>query len=186
MQQRDSTAMPSPLKVLVMAALASLLTGCASYAVTDYDSRAGFDTYSSYDFAPRGDNDVQSLDAARIERALTQALEAEGFSETDTSPDILLRYRIEDEVSTESRGPRIGLGFGFGRSPFTFGVAHTPIETREIREGQLVVEMVDPELDQVVWEGRARRYLRETQDRDERTEVIEDVIEAMFEQYPPQ
>ncbi len=98
---------------------------------------------------------------------------------------MVVRYRIEDEVRTESRGPTLGLGFGFGRSPFTFGMAHTPVETREIREGQLVVEIVDPALEQVVWAGRARRYLRESQDREERTELIDQIIEAMFEQYPP-
>ena len=65
-------------------------------------------------------------------------------------------------------------------------MAHSPVQTREIREGQLVVEMVDPTIDQVVWEGRGRRYLSENQDREERTKLIDQVIEAMFEQYPPQ
>ena len=178
--------MATVFKTVTLAVLLTLVTGCARYAVTDYDSKAGFDRYNSYRFAERDDDAVQGLDAARIERALQQALTGEGFTQKDAEPDILVRYRIEDEVRTESRGPSVGLGFGFGRNPFTFGMAHSPVQTREIREGQLVVEMVDPTVEQVVWEGRARRYLNENQDREERTELIDQVIEAMFEQYPPQ
>lgn len=177
--------MATALKTVTLALVMALVSGCANYAVTDYDSSAGFDTYNTYRFAESDEKAVRGLDAARIERALKQALAGEGFKEMESSPDVRVRYRIEDEVRTESRGPTLGFGFGFGRSPFTFGTAHTPVETREIREGQLVVEMVDPSIDQVVWAGRARRYLRESQDRDERTELIDQVIEAMFEQYPP-
>lgn len=178
--------MTTVFRVVTLAVLLAMVTGCARYAVTDYDSNAGFDRYSSYRFAERDENAIQGLDAARIERALEQALTGEGFTRADVEPDVLVRYRIEDEVRTESRGPSLGLGFGFGRSPFTFGVAHSPVQTREIHEGQLVVEMVDPTIDQVVWEGRGRRYLSENQDREERTKLIDQVIEAMFEQYPPQ
>ncbi|MGM0450122.1 MAG: DUF4136 domain-containing protein [Pseudomonadota bacterium] len=178
--------METVLKTVALALLLALVSGCARYAVTDYDSGAGFDSYSTYRFADRGEDSVQGLDAARIERALKRALADEGFTQADAEPDVLMRYRIEDEVRTESRGPRLGLGFGFGRSPFTFGVAHSPVQTREIREGQLVVEMVDPTIEQIVWEGRGQRFLSESQDREERTELIEQIIEAMFEQYPPQ
>lgn len=177
--------MTTALKTATLLLLMALVSGCASTATTDYDSDAGFDSYSTYQFTKRDEKAVQGLDAARIERALEQALTREGFTGADSAPDVRVRYRIEDEVRTESRGPRLGLGFGFGSSPFTFGMAHTPVETREIREGQLVVEMVDPTMDQVVWAGRAQRYLRESMDREERTQLINQVIEAMFEQYPP-
>lgn len=177
--------MRTVLKTVTLALLLALVSGCARHAVTDYDSSAGFDGYSTYRFAEKDEDSAQGLDAARIERALKKALADEGFTQVDAAPDVLMRYRIEDEVRTESRGPRLGFGFGFGRSPFTFGVAHSPVQTREIREGQLVVEMVDPNLEQIVWEGRGQRFLSESQDREERTELIERIIEAMFEQYPP-
>ncbi|MEQ6885743.1 DUF4136 domain-containing protein [Salicola sp. Rm-C-2C1-2] len=179
--------MATLLKTATLALMLALVSGCARYAATDYDSSAGFDRYSTYQFAKRGGEDaVQGLDAARIERALEKALAGDGFTRADSDPDVLVRYRIEDEVRTESRGPSVGFGFGFGRSPFTFGMAHSPVQTREIREGQLVVEMVDPTIEQIVWEGRARRNLSESQDREDRTRLIDRVIEAMFEQYPPQ
>lgn len=178
--------MATLVKTATLALMLALVSGCARYAVTDYDSSAGFDRYSTYQFAKRDEDAVQGLDAARIERALEQALSDEGFARTKTDPDVMVRYRIEDEMRTESRGPRFGFGFGFGSSPFTFGMAHAPVQTREIREGQLVVEMVDPTIEQIVWEGRARRNLSESQDREDRTRLIDRVIEAMFEQYPPQ
>lgn len=174
--------MAKALKTVTLIVMLAVLSGCARYAITDYDSSAGFNRYSTYRFAERGDA-IQDLDAARIERTLKNALADKGLTRAEENPDLRVRYRIEDAIRTESRGPT--LGFGFGRGPFAFGMANTPVETRTIREGRLVVEMVDPAIDQVVWEGRARRYLSDSDSRKERTELIRRIIGAMFEQYPP-
>ncbi|XOZ32590.1 DUF4136 domain-containing protein [Halomonadaceae bacterium KBTZ08] len=173
------------LKTATLLLMLATVAGCARYAIIDYDSSAGFERYSTYRFAERDDDTVQDLDAARIERALKQALADEGLTRAEGDPDLRVRYRIEEAIRTESRGPTLGLGFGFGRGPFTFGMANTPMETRTIREGRLVVEMVDPAIDQVIWEGRARRYLSDSHNTKERTELIKRIIRAMFEQYPP-
>jgi len=61
--------MTTVFRVVTLAVLLAMATGCARYAVTDYDSNAGFDRYSSYRFAERDENAIQGLDAARIERA---------------------------------------------------------------------------------------------------------------------
>lgn len=164
------------------------LSGCARYATTDYDGNARFDTYERYRFAEREEGSVQSLDATRIERALERELSEEGFrqADSDETAALIVRYRIEQERRLESRGPNFGLGFGFGRSPFTFGVAHSPVESREITEGQLVVELVDPQAEQVIWQGRAARNLTESMSAERRRELIDRIVKAMFEQYPPE
>lgn len=185
----DSSAPPvtGPVRIILALMLALALNGCAHYATTDYDSTARFDSYDQYRFAERREGSVQSLDAARIERALEKALEKEGLRRADAgqSQALVVRYRIEQERRLESRGPTFGLGFGFGRNPFTFGMAQTPVESREFVEGQLVVELVDPQADQVIWQGRARRNLTDRMEADERKELINRVVRAMFEQYPP-
>ena len=180
-------AIAGPLRIVVGLMLALALTGCARYATTDYDNTARFATYEHYRFAERQEGSVQSLDAARIERALEKALEKEGFrrAEGEQKQALVVRYRIEQERRLESRGPNFGLGFGFGNSPFTFGMAHTPVESREIVEGQLVVELVDPKAEQVIWQGRARRNLTDSMVAEERKRLINRVVRAMFEQYPP-
>lgn len=164
------------------------LSGCARYATTDYDNTARFEVYEHYRFAERKEGSVQSLDAARIERALEKALEKEGLAraEAGQTQALVVRYRIEQERRLESRGPNFGLGFGFGNNPFTFGMAHTPVESREIVEGQLVVELVDPGAEQVVWQGRAARNLTDSMGAEERKRLINRVVRAMFEQYPPE
>lgn len=177
-----------PARFVLGLMLALALTGCARYATTDYDGKAQFDTYDRYRFAQREEGAVQSLDAARIERALERELAEEGFSQADSSEAaaLIVRYRIEQERRLESRGPTFGLGFGFGRSPFTFGMAHSPVESREIKEGQLVVELVDPKAEQVIWQGRAERNLTESMNAAQRSELIDRIVKAMFEQYPPE
>lgn len=168
--------------------LAFTLTGCARYAVTDYDAGADFDSYEQYRFAEQEEGTVQSLDATRIERALTRELEKAGLTRTDveSEADLIVRYRIDRETRIESRGPNFGFGLGFGRNPFTFGMAHSPVQSREISEGQLIVEFIEPNAKQVVWQGRAEQNLTESMSPDRRNELIERVVEAMFEQYPPE
>ncbi|TDT44176.1 uncharacterized protein DUF4136 [Halospina denitrificans] len=176
------------IRMILGLMLVLALTGCARYATTDFDSNARFETYEHYRFAEREEGSVQSLDAARIERALEKELEKEGFvrAEAGASPALTVRYRIEQERRLESRGPNFGLGFGFGSNPFTFGMAHSPVESREIKEGQLVVELVDPQAEQVVWQGRAARNLTDSMTADQRQTLINRVVRAMFEQYPPE
>lgn len=164
------------------------LSGCAPYAAIDYDTGARFDGYKSYRFAENGKNNVLSLDASRIEPALKKALEQEGFVLADSGDkaDLKVRYGIEQERRIESHGPRYSLGFGFGHHPFGLhGGHHSYKRAREIKEGQLVVNLVDTERQQVIWEGVAKRNLTESMGPRDRTRLINRVVKAMFEQYPP-
>lgn len=170
------------LLVVVMA-----LSGCTRYAVTDYDREAGFGDYQSFALQPRdGSESIQSLDASRIENAVTRQLSERGMEKVPAEQaDVVLRYAIDDEKRTESRGPTVGLGLGIGRSPFGFGMAHSPVRTREIQEGKVVVEMVDRAAERVVWKGIAQRNLTETMSPDRRSTLINRVVDEMFDKYPP-
>lgn len=175
-------------QAVFLVVLALMATGCARYAIIDYDRDARFDQYRSYALENLdSDAEVQSLDANRMEGALRKHLSAQGLREA-TEPDaadVVMRYAIKDEKRTESRGPSVGVGFGFGRSPFGFGLAHSPVSTREIREGKLVIQMVDTSNQRVIWQGTGQRNLRENMEPQERTELIDRIIGEMFENYPP-
>ncbi len=173
--------------LLALVALAFLLSGCARYAVTDYDSGARFADYRTFALQPRdGSDSIQSLDASRIEKAVARELNKRGLEKADSGEaDVLLRYAIDDEVRTEARGPTVGFGLATGGRPFGFGVAHSPVRTRDFQEGKVVVEMVDRQDSRVVWKGIAQRNLTETMSPDRRTELINRVVDEMFKNYPP-
>jgi len=175
-----------PTMLLVLAAFV-LLSGCASYVVTDYDRQARFEGFQSYVLVGKSDADAdqfQTLDSARIENALRRELGNEGLTavEDRSDADLLVRYWIEDAKRIESSG--FSYGIGLGRNPFGFGVATSP-SSREIKEGKLIVELVDADSRQVAWRATSQRNLNERMSPDKRTELIDRVAREMFKKYPP-
>lgn len=172
----------------LLLAMLVLFSGCASYVVTDHDASAEFGRFQSYTLMDKGEEDdksVKTLDSARIEKAINRELSGEvGMTEAQApeNADLLVRYWIEDVKRTESTGPTFG--FGFGNRPFGFGVA-TQQPTREVREGKLIVELVNRENRQAVWRATGQQNLTEKMSPDERRKLIDRLITEMFNRYPP-
>ena len=163
------------------------LSGCARYVVTDFDREARFADFQNYVFVNKnesGDEQFQTLDASRIENALTRELDKQGMAQMDSrdEADTLIRYWIEDSKRTESTG--FSTGIGIRSAPFGFGVATSP-SSREIVEGKLIVEVVDAESRRVAWRATGQRNLNEQMSPDRRTELIDRIVREMFDRYPP-
>lgn len=160
------------------------LAGCASNVSTDYDSQAPFATYDTYAFEPGQSREVQSLDASRVRSAVAEAMQSEGYEQVaPEQADLWVRFRFEEQTRYESSG--FGYGLGLFNSPFGFGLSTRP-EARPVMLEQLVVELVEPESNQVVWKGLSHDYLSEKMQPAQRTELIGELITRMFERYPPE
>ncbi len=169
--------------LFALAALVALLGGCAAKVVTDYDSNATFANYQSWAFAPDAGEGYTSLDGSRVEAAVARELSAREVSQVSVDEaDLLVSYRIDQVERFDTTGFSYGLGFGRGR--FGWGLSTAP-PVREIREGQLVVELVDSNTQRVVWRGASKRYLNENQSPGTRQELIDEVVAEMFNRYPP-
>src|SRR5690554_6899161 len=169
--------------LFALAAMVALLGGCAAKVVTDYDRNAAFASYQSWAFAPDAGKGYTSLDSGRVEAAVARELTAHELDHgsADTA-DLLVSYRIDEVERLDTTGFSYGLGFGRGR--FGWGLSTAP-PVREVREGQLVVELVDSATQRVVWRGASKRYLNENQSPDTRQELIDEVVTEMFNRYPP-
>lgn len=169
--------------LLALVALSLLLAGCAAKVVTDYDRNAAFPSYQTWAFAPGAGEGYTSLDGSRVEAAVTRELEARQLDQVGVDvADLLISYRIDDVERLDTTGFSYGLGFGRGR--FGWGLSTAP-PVREVREGQLVVELVDRSTERVVWRGASKRYLNENQSPETRQELIDEVVAEMFNRYPP-
>ncbi|WP_417547163.1 DUF4136 domain-containing protein [Marinobacter segnicrescens] len=169
--------------LLALVALGLLLGGCAAKVVTDYDSNAAFASYQSWAFALNAGEGYTSLDGSRVEAAITRELGSRELNQVDASTaDLLVSYRIDEVERLDTTGFSYGLGFGSGR--FGWGLATAP-PVREVREGQLIVELVDSTTERVVWRGASKRYLNENQSPETRQELIDEVVAEMFNRYPP-
>ena len=172
------------MRLLCLMLAAVLLTGCAARSVTDYDSAVVFGKYGSWAFAPVEQNaGFTSLDDRRVREAIERELDRKAMRKLEADEaDLLVDWRIVEEERLEQSG--VGLGFGFGTGHFGWAMAAPP-PARQVTEGKLVIELVDNKTDQVVWRAASRRYLRESQSPETRSELIDEVVSEMFSKYPP-
>lgn len=167
----------------MLLALAALLAGCATVTI-DHDRGASFAGQNSYAIMPHTeDQGYLSLDASRIERSLIRELDARGLQRVPMDEaDILVRYDIVEEIRNQSSG--FSYGFGFGRNNLGLGMATAP-DSRQIKEGKLVVEFVTPDERRAIWRGAGRRNLTEGMSTDRRERLIDRLITDMLAKYPP-
>ncbi|WP_100638763.1 DUF4136 domain-containing protein [Marinobacter salexigens] len=171
---------------LLMAALVTLvMTGCASNVVTDYNSAAVFSNYATWAFVSGpGEPSFISLDGSRVQNAVERELNLKSLRKVaESEADLLASWRIVEEERLEQSG--VGLGLGFGTGNFGWGLSAPP-PVREVKEGKLVVELVDTNSKEVVWRAASRRYLNETQTPEKRGKLIDEVVAEMFSKYPPE
>ena len=165
---------------IVMLLVVIFLGGCARSFVLDYQPDTDFSGYQSYAFAPVGE--ARSIDGARIERAVEREI-ASSLSRADPEQaDLLVRYRVEDSVRLETSG--FGYGLGFGRDRLGIGLSTVP-DAREVKEGKLVIEMVEREGRQVVWRAVGQRNLTEQMKPESRNALIDRLVRDMFGRFPP-
>jgi uncharacterized protein DUF4136 len=175
------------IKALLISLFAITISGCASTVVTDYDSGTIFGNYDTWSFAParQDSEEYVSLDDTRIRNAVEQEMKGESLRMAATDEaDLLVDWRIVTEERIERGGSGFGFGLGFGSGNFGWGIsAPPPIE--KVEEGKLVIQFVDAQSKQVVWRAASRRYLDEDMSSENRQELIEEIVNAMFAKYPP-
>ncbi len=166
----------------LMAVLLVCLSACAQAPVSfDYDAASLPGSAKTYALeTPVG---PQSLDNNRIEAALRIQLGLNGLTEVASKDaDIRFAYRIEQEHKLEESGVSFGIGFGSGN--MGMGVGTGP-RAKEVIEGKLVVDAIDPVRQQVVWTAKAKRFLRDSMKPEEREALINTLVAAMLVEFPP-
>src|SRR5690606_23054309 len=113
---------------------------------------------SSYALSePASGPQFQSLDNNRIAAALRRQLAARNVKEASRDQaDVWVAYRVEQERNLEKSG--VSFGFGLGTGNLGMGVGTGP-KAKEVIEGRLVVDMVNPKTQQVVWTAKSNESL---------------------------
>jgi len=146
--------------LLALAALA--LAGCASGPEirADYDRAADFGKYRSYGFvanAGTDSGDFKSLSTQMLQNAAAREMEARGYVRSD-DPDLVINFKgqLEEKVDIESTpAPYYGPGWGYAGwgGAYWGGWGGTEVTTRRYNVGTLVMDVVDREKRQVVYQG---------------------------------
>jgi hypothetical protein len=174
------------------------LTGCQSLHVqSGYDHKFAFASLHSFCWvAPAAylDNDVRlKMDQLTplVRQDVEQLLHARGFVSTDcAAADFRVSFRaaLRDRI-TEGRSPDDEGGVTvYEYNSETGGQWWTsrPAGTVNVeREGSLVILIMEPKTNKVIWNGSVAANLRAQATPEQRRQRLEKVVELIMQQFPP-
>lgn len=183
---------------LLVLGLALILSACAtSFKVaTDYDEKFDFNNKQTY--ALIYPKDIQTtrndLIKNRIEKALRNELKQKGFSETDKNQaSIWISYFTTTEKQQDIRTyQNYNHFYGYARCyrcVYPAPVMTTDVHVVNYTEGTLIIDVINPENNQLKWRGTTKSRITTSQADsltvDERTEKVNAAVGAIMLEYPP-
>jgi hypothetical protein len=167
------------------------LTGCETGpdVRADYDKAVDFGKYHTYNFvaAQSTGSDYKSLGQRIMQNAAAREMEARGYTRADNA-DLLINFRgkIEEKTDIESTpAPMYGPGWGYGGwygAPYG-AYGGTEVSTRRYKVGTLVMDVVDREKKQVVFQGGVEDVVTKKMLED-REGTINGAVATIFARYP--
>jgi len=173
---------------------AALLAGCASQpkVLSDYDKSADFAKYRTFGFVTQvgaDSTEFKSLAVQTMQAAATRQMELRGYTLSDT-PDLVINFtgKIEEKADVESiPAPYYGPGWGYGGfygAPYGgWGGGGTQVTTRRYNVGTLVMDVVDREKRQAVFQGSVSDVVTKEMMAN-REAAITGAVNRIFASYP--
>jgi hypothetical protein len=174
-------------------AAAALLAGCASQpkVLSDYDKSADFASYRTFGFVAQvgaDSTEFRSLSVQTMQAAATRQMELRGYTLSDT-PDLVINFtgKIEEKTDVESvPAPYYGPGWGYGGfygAPYGGWGGGTQVTTRRYNVGTLVMDVVDREKRQAVFQGSVSDVVTKEMMAN-REAAITGAVNRIFASYP--
>ncbi|MCB9892335.1 MAG: DUF4136 domain-containing protein [Planctomycetes bacterium] len=136
-----------------------------------------------------------TLLAERIERAVDPVLHQRGLREViPDAAQLLVTHHIGIDERYDVSTTSYGLGFGFGGRGFggwgygTYGWGGPTFSdsvVRRVDEATLILDLIDPRTNRLVWRGLGRLELAPRGTPDERERQVRETVEAILAQFPP-
>ena len=176
-------------------ALVALLAGCASGPDirADYDKSADFGKYRTYGFVSVAGTDTgefKSLATQILQAAASREMEARGYTRAE-NPDLVINFKgkLEEKTDIESTpapyyGPAWGYRGWYGAPYGGYGMyGGTEVTTRRYNVGTLVMDVVDREKRQVVFQGGLEDVVTKEMMQN-REQTITNAVAQIFSRYP--
>ena len=182
------------MKIAFVGMAALWLAGCATGPDirADYDKAADFGKYRTYNFVAAtgaGSTDAKSLAQQLLQNAASREMESRGYTKADNG-DLLINFKgkLEEKTDIESTpAPMYGAGWGYrgwyGAPYGAYGYGGTEVSTRRYNVGTLVMDIVDREKKQVVFQGGAEQEVTKKMLQDRET-LLNGAVAAIFAKYP--
>jgi hypothetical protein len=157
-----NASITSAVALMTLGLIAGCATAPAEPAVMK-DAQANFGAYKTFAWYPQGNaNRAQSIVDGYIRTAITNAMQAKGYvaAPEGAQADLLVEYDAASEQKLKEKPFRIGIGVGGYGSSGGASVGATSSGVKEVKEGTLVIHVVDPARNAEVWRGSVARELK--------------------------
>jgi hypothetical protein len=177
-------------RLLLASSLLALCAACATPVRTDYDPSFDFSGYRTWAWLPqeRERTGNPRLDSALLRERILRAVEAEltarGYQKVDPErADFLVGYHVTLEQKLDS----YTIDRFYGYSPYWGGgVVYAPETVVEAyEEGTLILDVVDPHAQKLVWRGATSRRVYDNPDPEKSDERVREATRAILEKFPP-
>ena len=179
--------MSRPYSILMITAILTIFTGCASLKVNhDYDPGVNFDALKTYDWIPMEENTGASsqLIVKRIVHTVNTTLSAKGLKLNPDHPDFLIGMQISGKSSYGgSTGLGASVGIPVGKMNIRVGGGGS--KAREKREGTLVLDFIEPQSKSLIWRGTATSTINPNATPQDQQALIDKAVSQMLSHFPP-
>ena len=180
------------------------LLGCASGARVDKDPNVNLGSYQTFGWfqvapppapppavppaegqpAAPPPQEIASIAAQRTRNEVAAALQAKGYTLSDTNPDFRVNYVVNILERPRESPFRIGIGAGrsSGNASGSVGVS-VPVGKRTETTGILTIDVIDPKRNAQVWTGTYEGKLFSDQLSEENTKLW---VGYVLEKFPKQ
>jgi hypothetical protein len=175
------------MKYLLNIMIVLFLGACSTLKVqTDYNPEYDFSRLETFAVVHKERAGDDTLNSDRILRAITRTLAEKGYNEhaqQDADFYVLFHTDVRSKTQIDTDYEYVGLfPYGYyGYFPMAM-VPTTRVSTYE--EAQLIVDIVRPEGNRIIWRGMATDRVKSYKTPQERTRYIDEVISAILKSFP--
>lgn len=189
------------MQLLLLSLYSLLVSGCAPSVevTTDYDQSTNFNQYQTFRFYQDQPSETREVPVNHnplldryLRNAISQTLTNQGLRFDTSNPDLKVAYDIAVNTVTEAN-PDQSDAPGFGHSysywhgyHYDYGFNRFPVSYREIsqyREGTVMIDLIDPDTNELVWRGVGEAAIDMTGGIDQ--ERIDKIVSNILKKYPP-
>jgi hypothetical protein len=185
--------MKTAVNTFALVLIATILTGCSGIPVSqDYAPNTDFSALKTYHWDPALLKDEKNINGnpllnSRIHSAIDRKLAAMNYQlSSNNKSDFTVNYQTEVRQRLTSEGVSSGISVGFGTfSNFGAVGLGTGSRIRDEDEATLMINILSGKDDSLLWRGSSKRYVYSSTDPDELTKVINEHVDAILAQFPP-
>jgi hypothetical protein len=160
-----------------------LFSGCSTVRVSsDYDTKFDITTLKTFHIVHNEAKLQDTLTINRIDSALSNELTLKGYKKSPKqSAEFLIYYHIDVTNKTEMITDYQMVGM----YPYRYrGMMVPTTRTYNYDEGQLIVDMINPKDNNIIYRLSVKDELKDFDTPQERTKYINEVIQALLKEFP--